>query len=337
MNTSFHLFPTAASAAAHNYDTLFLAMTILLSAVALGVSFLIVYFSIRYRKNSKADRSHAPAGARRLEIAWTLIPLLIFFCIFAWAARDYTQLYEAPPNAMPVFVVAKQWMWKLEHPNGRREINELHVPLGRPVRLVMTSQDVIHSFFVPAFRIKQDVVPGRYTTIWFTPTQAGEYHLFCAEYCGTDHAGMHGRIVVMRPSEFAAWLQSGNTPSGMAARGFELYRRYGCSGCHEAGSTVHAPDLHGLLGRTVHLQDGRTLIADEAYVRDSILLPKKDVVAGYAAIMPSFSGQLGEEDVLDLIEFIRSTGALSPGPSPAWAEEGRVMPSDSGGDDARAR
>ena len=314
MNPAFHLFPQSASTSAAHYDTLFLALILLIGFVAFAVTLLIVYFSIRYRKDSRADRSHAPVRGRRIEIVWTVIPLLLFLGTFAWAAYDYAQLYREPPNAMPVFVVAKQWMWKLEHANGRREIDELHVPLGQPVRLVMTSQDVIHSFFVPAFRIKQDVVPGRYTTLWFTPTKTGEFHLFCAEYCGTDHAGMRGRIVVMQPSEFAAWLQTGNTgntsntQSGMAARGFELYRRYGCSGCHEAQSSVHAPDLHGLLGRTVHLSDGRTLVADEAYVRDAVLLPKKDVVAGYEPIMPSFAGQISEEDLLAIIEYIRSTG-----------------------------
>lgn len=308
MNGSFHLLPPSASSAAGRFDTLMLAEFLLLGFVVLGVTFLILYFSIHYRHNSSADRSAAPVSRRKIEIAWTVIPLLLFLCAFAWAAYDYTQLYRVPPHAMPVFAVAKQWMWKLEHANGRREIDELHVPLGQPVRLVMTSQDVIHSFYVPAFRIKQDVVPGRYTTISFTPTATGEFHLFCAEYCGTDHAGMRGRVIVMQPAEFTAWLQSGNTQSGMAARGFDLYRRYGCSGCHEAQSTVHAPDLHGLLGRNVHLQDGRTLVADEAYVRDSVLLPKKDVVAGYQPIMPSFAGQIGEEDLLAIIEYLRSTG-----------------------------
>ncbi len=308
MNTGFHLFPARASSFADHYDTLFLALMLLLWFVALAVTALLVYFAVHYRKGSAADRRRAPVRGRKIEVAWIVIPLLLFLATFAWAAYDFTKLYRAPPNAMPVFVVAKQWMWKLEHTNGRREIDELHVPLGQPVRLVMTSQDVIHSFFVPAFRIKQDVVPGRYTTIWFTPTQTGEFHLFCAEYCGTDHAGMRGRIVVMPPADFARWLQAGNAQSDIAASGFELYRRYGCSGCHEAGSSVHAPDLHGLLGRTVHLQDGRALVADEAYVRDSVLLPKKDVVAGYEPIMPSFAGQIGEEDLLAIIEYIRSTG-----------------------------
>jgi cytochrome c oxidase subunit II len=309
MNDLFHLLPVTASSAAGRYDALMLALVLLTGAVALAVAFLIVFFSIRYRKGSSADRSHAPTTGRRTEIAWTVIPLLIFLCIFAWAAYDYTQLYRAPPDAMPVFVVAKQWMWKLEHTNGRREISELHVPLGQPIRLVMTSQDVIHSFYVPAFRIKQDVLPGRYTSIWFKPTQTGEFHLFCAEYCGTEHSVMRGRIVVMQPSEFARWLQVGTEHAGIAERGFELFRRYGCSGCHTAGSSVNAPDLNGLIGRVVHLQDGHSLVADENYIRDSILLPRKDVVAGYAPIMPSFAGQISEEDVLAIIEFIRQTGA----------------------------
>jgi cytochrome c oxidase subunit 2 len=308
MNTSFHLFPVAASTGATRFDWLFVTMLLITGILALGLTILIVGFSIHYRKGSSADRSHAPAKGRRLEVAWTVIPLLIFTCIFVWAAYDYARLYRPPPDAMPVFVVVKQWMWKLEHTNGRREIDELHVPLGKPVRMVMTSQDVIHSFFVPAFRIKQDVVPGRYTSVSFTPTKLGEYHLLCAEYCGTEHSVMRGRIIVMRPDDYARWLQSGTGRPGIAARGFELFRRYGCSGCHTVGSSVHAPDLNGLLGRTVHLQDGRNLVADENYIRDSILLPDKDIVAGYKPIMPSFAGQVSEEDVLALIEYIRQTG-----------------------------
>jgi cytochrome c oxidase subunit 2 len=307
MNPAFHLLPPSASSAAGRLDLLALGVLLLTGIVALGVFILIVIFCARYRAGSTASRAHAPTRNRIVEITWIVTPLLLFFGIYAWGAIDYARLYRPPADAMPIFVVAKQWMWKAEHRNGRREIGELHLPRGKPVRMVMTSQDVIHSFSVPAFRIKQDVVPGRYTSIWFTPTQDGEYHLFCAEYCGTDHAMMGGRVVVMPPADFARWLQEGPTQPGMAARGFELFRRFGCSGCHAAGSTVHAPDLNALIGRRVHLQDGRELTADEAYVRDSILLPQKDVVAGYAPIMPSFAGQIGEEDLLAIIEYIKES------------------------------
>lgn len=304
----FRLFPEAATTAAERVDWMFLAMVLLCGTVALILTFLTVFFCIRYRKDSPAKRSDPPLQGLRMEIAWILIPLTLFLGMFAWAAYDYSRLYQAPKDAIPVFVVAKQWMWKLEHRNGRREIGELHVPLGQPIKLVMTSQDVIHSFFVPAFRIKQDVVPGRYTSIWFRPTKLGEFHLLCAEYCGTEHSMMRGRVVVMPPDEYAAWLQAGTQQPGITARGFELFRRYGCSGCHTSGSSVHAPDLNGLLGRTVHLADGRSLIADEQYIRDSILLPKKAVVAGYKPIMPSFAEQIREEDILAIIEYIRQTG-----------------------------
>ncbi|HJU71470.1 MAG TPA: cytochrome c oxidase subunit II [Paucimonas sp.] len=308
MNGGFRLLPASASDAAARFDLLLLALLLLTGLMALAITALIVFFSIRYRKGSGADRSHVPTSNRRLELTWTLVPLLLFLGIYAWAAHDYARLYDAPPEAMPVFVVAKQWMWKVEHANGRREIGELHVPLGRPVRLTLASQDAVHSFFAPAFRIKQDAVPGRTTSLWFTPMQAGEFPLLCAEYCGSEHSLMRGRIVVLAPDEFARWLAQGDARPGIAARGFDLFRRYGCSGCHAAGSSVHAPDLTGLLGRTVHLQDGRSLVVDENYIRDSVLLPKKDVVAGYAPIMPTFAGQIGEEDLMAIIAYLRSTG-----------------------------
>jgi cytochrome c oxidase subunit 2 len=304
MKQPFEILP-AASSIAHRFDDLMLAMLLLSVLMAGGLALLAVVFSIRFRAGSRAERPGPVRHRRAIEYAWTGIPLLLFCAIYAWAAYDYMQLFRSPNDAMPVFVVAKQWMWKLEHRNGRREIGELNVPLGQPVRLVMTSQDVIHSFFVPAFRIKQDVVPGRYTTLNFTATELGRFHLFCAEYCGTEHSLMRGDIVVMRPAEFEKWLQQGTQQPGIATRGFELYRRFGCSGCHEAGASVHAPSLAHLLGRTVHLQDGRTLIADENYVRDSILLPRKDVVAGYAPVMPSFADQISEEDLLAIIAYLR--------------------------------
>lgn len=302
------LLPVDASSIAGRVDNLMLAMTLISGVAVLAISACIIVFVVRYRHGAKVDRSAPPAGNRVLETVWIVLPVLAFAGFFAWAAIGFVDLYRPPADAVPVFVVAKQWMWKLEHKNGRREIDELHVPVGRPVRLVMTSQDVIHSFYVPAFRLKQDVVPGRYTSLWFTPTRTGVFHLFCAEYCGGQHAAMRGRIVVMEPAEYARWLASGNQVQGIAAYGFEVFRRYGCSGCHNARSSVHAPDLNGLIGRTVHLQDGRSISADETYIRDSILLPRKDVVAGYKPVMPSFAGQISEEDLMAVIEYIRSTG-----------------------------
>lgn len=300
----------AASANAPRTDLLFGAMLLLCTVVAVGVGVAMVWFCVRYRAGSAARRSGI-AGNRPLEIAWAVTPTLIFLALFAWGARDFVDLYRPPAEALPVYVVAKQWMWKLQHASGRQEINELHVPLGQPVHLVMTSQDAIHSFFVPEFRLKQDVLPGRYTGLWFTATRLGEFHLFCAEYCGTEHSRMLGRIVVMPPADFARWLGGGTAAPSLAQYGFVRFRQLGCSGCHAAGSTVHAPALEGLLGRTVHLQDGRTLVADENYVRDSILLPRKDVVAGFAPVMPSFAGQVSEEDIQALIAYLRSTGAAT--------------------------
>jgi len=295
----------AASDIAQRVDVLFYTLVALTGIVALGVLVLMVVFCVRYRAGARAERANPPTGKRWLELGWTFTPLAIFLGIFVWAALVYARFYTPAPGAMTIFVVGKQWMWKAEHANGRREIDELHLPLGEPVRLVLSTEDAIHSFYVPAFRIKQDAVPGRYTTIAFTPTRIGEYRLHCAEYCGTDHARMGGRVVVMAPAAFAKWLQEGNPSASLAALGFDLFRRKGCSGCHAAGSTVHAPDLAGVYGRVVHLEDGRTVVADEGYLRDSILLPKKDVVAGYAPIMPSFQGQLDEGELAALITYLK--------------------------------
>ncbi len=289
-------------------DQLFVTMLGITGFVALTVAALIVFFAIRYRPGSNADRSHPPTQVRWVEITWTAAPLVIFLAVFFWSSSLFRQIHAAPVNAMRIHVLARQWMWKLEHDGGRREIDELHVPLGQPVELIMTSQDVIHSFFIPAFRVKQDVLPGRYTSVWFTATRTGRFDLFCAEYCGTDHANMQGDIVVMRPEAFSRWLASGSDQPGLATRGFELYRRAGCSGCHEPTSSVPAPDLTGLFGTPVHLADGSTVIADENYIRDSILLPRKQVVAGFEPVMPSFQGQLDEEDLISLIAYIKSRG-----------------------------
>ena len=312
MSSGFSLFPSAASVTAHRTDTLYFALVGFSTLIAFIITAVIVVFCIRYRRNARVDRHHAPTDAKGLEIIWTLLPLAVFLGLFVWAARDFTRLYRPVPDALPVYVVARQWMWKVEHPNGRREVNEMHVPAGQPVRLLMTSQDVIHSFYVPAFRVKQDVVPGRYTALWFEATQTGDYHLFCAEYCGTRHARMTGRVHVMAPEDYAEWLDAGADAPRIVERGFDLFRQHGCAGCHHAESSVHAPELAGLIGREVHLEGGGRLIADETYIYDSIIEPDKDIVAGFDPIMPAFKGQLDEEEIMAIIEYIRSMPLETP-------------------------
>jgi cytochrome c oxidase subunit 2 len=300
------LWPEAASDAAARVDPLFFTLLGVTGTVAVALTLIAIAFCVRYRRGSSADRSAPPVQHRGLEVGWTAATTIAFAALFAWGASVYPAFYRPSAEATEVFVVGKQWMWKVQHPSGRREVGEVHLPLGRTVRVVLASEDVIHSFYVPAFRLKQDAVPGRYTGLTFIPTRAGTFDLRCAEYCGTDHAHMLGRVVVMPAAQFQAWLSEGAPPGSMAERGFEAFRRLGCSGCHSPRSTVHAPELDGLYGRAVHLQDGRTVMADEAYLRDSILLPKRDVVAGFEPLMPSFAGQVSEEELLELIAYLRS-------------------------------
>jgi cytochrome c oxidase subunit 2 len=299
------LLPQASDVASRS-DALFFTLLAITGLVAFAIGVLIAFFCVRYHRGRRADRTNVPTTHRGLEIGWTAATLAIFLAFFGWGAAVYGHLYRPVEDAMPIFVVGKQWMWRVQHTNGRREIGEVHIPVGRAVKIVLTTEDVIHSFYVPAFRVKQDAVPGRYTAVTFTPTTAGEFALHCAEYCGTDHARMGGRIVVMAEDAFQRWLAGIPAQGSMAARGAAVFRRLGCSGCHDPASTVHAPDLAGLFGRAVHLQDGRTVTANEQYIRDSILLPKKDVVAGYAPIMPSFEGQVSEEEILEIIAHVKS-------------------------------
>ena len=292
------IVPPQASSLAGSVDTLFDVMLALTGTVSVAVFVVMIVFCVKYRRRSHADRTGANRTRVGVEITWTLVPFVMFMALFGWSISLWSRMRTPPADAAPIYVVAKQWMWKVQHPGGQREIDSLHVPLDRPIRLVMTSQDVIHSFYVPAFRQKQDVLPGRYTQLWFTATREGDYPLLCSQYCGTDHARMTGTVSVMKPADYARWLQA-HASTGLAEQGAERFRRFGCSGCHDARSTVHAPDLAGLYGRAVHLQDGRTIVADDAYIRDSILLPKRDVVAGFDPIMPSFQGQVSEADILD--------------------------------------
>ncbi|CAM3664631.1 Cytochrome c oxidase subunit 2 [Bordetella sputigena] len=300
------LMPAEASSIAGRTDALFLSLLGLSALMALLITIVAVVFCIRYRKGSSAPRGQAREHANGLEWTWTIAPLLAFIGLFVWGAYDYSALTRPPADAMPVYVVAKQWVWTMQHANGVREIDELHVPVGQPVRLLMSSQDVIHSFYVPEFRIKQDVLPGRYTSLWFTATRPGTYHLLCAEFCGTDHATMGGGIVALPPEQFSRWLERGKDGPDLVQRGYQLFREHGCAGCHDARSTVHAPELDHLFSRRVFLQDGRMVVADENYIRDSIIEPRKDVVAGYAPIMPSFAGQFSEPDLMALIAYLKS-------------------------------
>jgi cytochrome c oxidase subunit II len=314
-DADFQLFPEAASTVAPRVDALFWFLTILTLILSLLIAGLIVYFAVKYRRGSSADRTPYRSNFW-LEIIWIVGPLPILIYIFYWSADLFFELRRPPADSMQVTVVARQWMWKFQHPSGKREIDVMHVPVHRPVELTMISQDVIHSFYVPAFRVKQDVLPGRYTTVWFEPDKVGEYHLFCAEYCGTNHSRMIGRIVVLSQADYEQWLSGGSGESPQVA-GMNLFERFRCASCHGssgstapsldlAGSPQRGPPLAGIFGRQVRLADGRTVGVDEAYVRESILRPQAKVVAGFQPIMPSYEGQLTEENVLELIAHIKS-------------------------------
>jgi cytochrome c oxidase subunit II len=308
--------PQQASTHATAVDALLFFLLAVTGFFALLIAVLITCFAIRYRRRSEADRPAAVHGSLKVELAWTIIPFCFMLVFFFWGAQLYFSWARPPDDALEVYVVARQWMWKMQHLDGQREINELHVPVGRPVRLTLTSQDVIHSFFVPAFRIHMDVLPGRYTTVWFQATQPGRYHLFCSQYCGTNHAKMIGTVVVLDRDEYQTWLNQGSDGS-LATEGRKLFQKLQCVTCHSADSRARAPVLEGLYLNQVHLEDGRTVRADETYLRESILYPDAKIVAGYKPIMPSYLGQVNEEEIVQLIAFIK---ALKPGQTPSRTE-----------------
>lgn len=296
-----------ASTLAPQVDRIFWMLTGISIAIMLLVGTLVLLFSFRYRRGTNVPRGPVPERlSGEIEIGWTAATLFVFIFLFWFAAALDTEQFKVPKHAMEIHVVAKQWMWKLEHPNGAREINALHVPVGVPVRLVMTSQDVIHSFFVPAFRIKQDVLPGRYVEAWFQASKVGTYHLFCTEYCGTDHSRMIGGIIVQSPADYARWSSAQPQGDSLADQGAKLFVQMGCSGCHGGSAVVRAPSLAGLYGKPVPIAGGGFVTADEGYLRDSILMPQKQVVAGYAPIMPAYEGTASEDDVVKLVAYLKS-------------------------------
>jgi cytochrome c oxidase subunit 2 len=305
MFDTFPLWPARASTTAGSVDALYIFLLALGTFVSVSIFVMIVIFATRFRRRRGVSAEQIE-GSTPLELTWSVIPLCIFMVIFVWGAVIYFRERTPPRGATEIYVVAKQWMWKLQHEGGQREINELHVPVGRDVKMIMTSQDVIHSFYVPAFRIKQDVLPGRYTTAWFRATKPGTYHLFCAEYCGTMHSGMIGQVVVLEPAQYEAWLSGGGVMGSLAADGQSIFQQLGCSTCHRSDTQGRGPNLVGLFGNPVQLEDGRTVIADENYIRESILSPAVKIVSGFKPIMPVFQGLVGEEQLNALVAYIKS-------------------------------
>jgi cytochrome c oxidase subunit II len=310
----------AASANAPEVDHLMLALLAISCAVLALVFGLMFLYVVKYRAGSSIDRGAIAQKTWRIETAWTIATLLVFFGLFIWGANLYVRQFQPPADALKIYVIGKQWMWKVEHAGGQREIDALHLPVGRPIELIMTSEDVIHDFSIPAFRIKHDVLPDRYETLWFTADRPGTYHLFCTQLCGTSHADMVGQVVAMTGPDYQRWLEQNGASETLAVAGKTLFMRYGCSGCHggngaggsQAGGSVRAPPLAGLYGSPVPLSDGTVVAADDRYIRDSILMPEKQVVASYVPVMPSFAGQIGEDDLLKLIAYIKSLAPERP-------------------------
>jgi cytochrome c oxidase subunit 2 len=293
-------------------DVLYLLMIAVSAAITILVAGLLVYFGIRYRRRRANDVGADIHGSLVLELTWTIIPLLLSLGMFGWGASLFYRLAKPPRDAMDIWVVGKQWMWKVQHPEGVREINELHVPIGRNVRVLLGSEDVIHDFSIPAFRVKMDAVPGKFTTLWFQATTPGVYHIFCDQYCGTRHSGMIGEVYAMAPQDYEAWVAAGRSNTTAVQNGEHLFSDMSCSTCHKADSTGRGPTLIGLFGSTVPLSDGRTVVADENYLRESILNSQAKVVQGYQPIMPAFQGQISEENLMQLMEYLKALKPIGP-------------------------
>jgi cytochrome c oxidase subunit 2 len=300
------LFPEAASTMAGRVDALYFFLVGLTAFFSLLIAGLIVTYAVKFRRRSPDAIGGRIHGGLFLEIAWSVIPFLITMVIFVWGASVFFAMSRPPDETLNIYVVGKQWMWKFQHLDGQREINELHVPVGRAVKLIMTSEDVIHDVFVPAFRIKADVIPGRYTNLWFEPTKPGTYHLFCAEYCGTRHSGMIGQVVVMEANDYQAWLSGGTEEGSLASAGQKLFADLACNTCHRPDAQGRGPVLQNLFGKTVELTSGERVVVDEAYVRESILNPAAKITGGFQPIMPTFQGLVSEEGLLELIEYVKS-------------------------------
>ncbi len=316
------IFPDQASTFAKDVDALYFFILATCALFATGVSIAVIYFGIRYHKRHDAEIGARIEGNLPLELLWSVIPTIIAMVMFGWGASVFYHLRRPPAEAMHIYAVGKQWMWKFQHMEGQREINELHIPAGQPVRITISSEDVLHSLFFPAFRTKMDAIPGRYTELWFEAQTPGQYHIFCTEYCGTNHAGMIGTVTVLEPAQFQAWQQGGGLEGTLAQRGTRLFADLACSTCHLDTGQGRGPSLHDIVGKPVALQDGSTVTVDEAYLRESILNSQAKVVKGFQPLMPTFQGLISEENLVALIEHVKSlspraTTAAPTTPAPA--------------------
>ena len=322
------LFPERASALAADVDQLYYFITAVAAFFALVVTIFVIYFAAKYRTNDPMAVGARIEGSLPLELAWSIVPFLISIVIFVWSASVFFDLYRPPDQTLEIYATGKRWMWKFQHLGGQNEINELHVPMGRPVKITFTSEDVLHSMFFPVFRIKADAIPGRYSSLWFEATKLGQFHLFCAEYCGTKHSGMVGSVFVMEPAAYQAWL-SGNAGGGtLTSRGERLFGDLACDTCHLRDGSGRGPSLANKFGSSEQLAAGGRVAVDEAYLRESILLPQTKIVSGYQALMPTFQGLLSEENVMALVEYVKSLRASSEAGSGAEAATSVATPQE---------
>jgi cytochrome c oxidase subunit 2 len=323
MFSGIPLFPEQASTLAPRVDNLYLFIVAVTAFFALLVTVVVIVFAVKYRTDDPLKVGARIHGSIPLELAWSIIPFIISIVIFGWAADVFFDLQRPPNQTLEIYATGKRWMWKFQHIDGQNEINELHVPLGRAVKITFTSEDVLHSLFFPAFRTKADAIPGRYSSVWFTPTKLGEFHLFCAEYCGTRHSGMVGRVVVMEPADYQAWLTGGAVGGSLSQRGEQLFNDLSCNTCHRNDGSGRGPSLVNRFGQAQQLADGTSVTMDEAYVRESILTPQVKVAAGYTPLMPTFQGLLSEENVIALVEYVKTLKAPAGSASAAVAQENR--------------
>lgn len=307
-------------------DNLYFFILAVTAFFALLVVILVVYFAVKYRDDTGLKVGAPITGSIPLEIGWSLVPFFVAMAIFVWASVVFFQVVRPPDQTLEIYATGKRWMWRFQHIDGQREINQLHVPVGRAVKVIFTSEDVLHDLYIPVFRVKADAIPGRYSSIWFKATKTGDFHIFCAEYCGTRHSGMIGEVHVMEPDAYQAWLSGGGLTGSLASRGEQLFSQLACNTCHVADGTGRGPALAGVFGSQVKLEGGRTVVADESYIRESILTPQMKIVQGYGPIMPTFQGLVSEENLLSLLEYVKTL----PASRAAGAQANAAAPAEQG-------